>query len=123
MMRTLAVLFACLLAGGCESPGEADTAAADREALESASLSGRAAYEMVCASCHESGKDGAPRTGDTEAWSERSPHWEAVLAEHARDGYLAMPAKGGAPELRDAVISRATEYMLLQAYPERPSDQ
>lgn len=122
MNRTHAVLALCLIAGACERSSEVGMPPADAGLLESEQLSGRAAYEMVCASCHESGKDGAPRTGNVDDWSDRSPHWEAVLAEHAKDGYLSMPAKGGTPELRDAVVSRATEYMLLQAYPDRPAD-
>lgn len=89
---------------------------------ETAEVSGLAAYEMACASCHESGADGAPLTGDAAAWAERSPMWQAVLANHASSGYMDMPAGGGTPELSDAVIARAVDYMLSVTYPELPPD-
>ncbi len=92
-------------------------AAASGEELE---IPGGEAYQMVCASCHETGQHGAPRTGDADAWSGRSPHWEAVLFEHAKGGYMEMPAKGGKTELSDRSVVAAAEYMLSITYPDRP---
>lgn len=85
-------------------------------------LTGSEAYEQACASCHEDGVDGAPRTGDPAAWSGRSPLWEAVLIEHANKGYGKMPAKGGDATLDDAAVARAAEYMLTQTFPDVPKD-
>ena len=85
-------------------------------------LAGKQAYEEVCAGCHEEGLHGAPRTGDSAAWDERSWLWEAVLFEHAREGYRDMPAKGGDETLDDATITRAAEYMLTLTYPESHRD-
>ena len=89
---------------------------------ETAWLTGKEAYEKVCADCHEEGKNGAPRTGDREAWDERSWLWEAVLFEHAKSGYGDMPAKGGDEELDDATVTKAAEYMLTLTYPETHRD-
>ena len=83
-------------------------------------ISGAEAYRMVCASCHETGLNGAPVTGDADAWSDRSTHWEAVLFNHAKNGYMEMPAKGGRPELSDRSVVAAAEYMLSITYPDRP---
>jgi cytochrome c5 len=81
-------------------------------------LTGAQAYDQVCASCHEEGVNGAPLTGDQDAWTGRSPLWEAVLFEHARSGWLDMPAKGGVEALDDATVTKAAEYMLSITYPE-----
>ena len=81
-------------------------------------LAGKDAYDQVCASCHEEGVDGAPKTGDREAWAGRSWLWEAVLFEHAKDGYMSMPAKGGDETLDDATVEMAAEYMLSRTFPD-----
>jgi cytochrome c5 len=48
--------------------------------------------------------------------------WVAVLTEHARLGYLEMPAKGGSGELTDIQVGAAAEYMMAVTYPELPLD-
>jgi cytochrome c5 len=83
---------------------------------------GEATYELACASCHDSGKLGAPLTGNREQWSGRSDMWQAVLFEHAKEGYLEMPGKGGRPELSDEAVEAAAEYMLAETFPELPTD-
>ena len=120
-------LLALLLFAGCSQPGEDMTPATAPEILGSedglVQSTGRQAYEDVCAKCHEEGIDGAPKTGDPEAWAGRSWLWEAVLFEHAKDGYLAMPAKGGEETLDDATVEMAAEYMLTLTFPDAtPSD-
>ena len=79
---------------------------------------GRVTYEQVCASCHDGSKDGAPAKGDRKSWNNRSPLWAAVLFEHAKTGYLDMPAKGGHPELTEKSVEAAGEYMLSETFPE-----
>jgi cytochrome c5 len=79
---------------------------------------GRETYEKACASCHDDGKQGSPAKGDRESWTNRSPLWAAVLFEHAKNGYLEMPAKGGHPELTDRAVEAAGEYMLSETFPE-----
>jgi cytochrome c5 len=81
-------------------------------------IAGKEAYDQACARCHEEGLDGAPRTGDRDAWVGRSWLWEAVLFEHANAGYMAMPAKGGEEGLDDAEVEKAAEYMLTKTFPD-----
>ena len=117
----LPVSFVVLLAACGEPPTESEPAAAApaESAVMSAGMTGREAYEQVCADCHEEGVDGAPQTGDRDAWANRSQLWEAVLFEHAKDGFLDMPAKGGDEALDEAVVEKAAEYMLKQTFPDR----
>lgn len=83
------------------------------------SLSGQNVYNRVCAACHDDGLGGAPAVGDREAWAGRSSFWVAVLEEHAKKGYLGMPARGGDPALSDREVAAAADYMLSLIYPDR----
>lgn len=83
---------------------------------------GKETYELACAICHETGDRDAPITGRREEWEDRSDMWEAVLFEHAKSGYLEMPAKGGQPGLTDDAVEAAAEYMLGLTFPELPRD-
>jgi len=83
---------------------------------------GRETYHQACAACHQDGKDDAPIKGKPETWTNRSPLWSAVLLEHAKNGYLSMPAKGGQVDLSDKAVAAAGEYMLNETYPELPRD-
>ncbi|MDJ0813057.1 MAG: c-type cytochrome [Woeseiaceae bacterium] len=118
LMITLLLLAGCGQAGDDAAPS---TTPVDFEPTDSSvQLAGKRAYEQACASCHEEGLDGAPRTGDRDAWTGRSWLWEAVLFEHAKDGYLDMPAKGGDESLDDAAVEMAAEYMLTRTFPDAP---
>jgi cytochrome c5 len=105
-----------------EALPESNSTAVTPSQSENLDISGVQAYQLACASCHESGSNGAPATGDSDAWSGRSPHWEAVLFNHAKEGYMQMPARGGKPELSDRSVVAAAEYMLSITYPDRPPD-
>ncbi len=83
---------------------------------------GEAAYLEYCARCHDEGIFGAPRTGQPQDWQNRSKLWQAVLMEHAKEGYLDMPARGGKADLPDEVVNAAAEYMLEQTFCEWPCD-
>jgi cytochrome c5 len=132
MMRAnLFILFSSLaFLIGCSRANEepAPPAAAAQESVRADSwrdsqlLIGQEVYEAACASCHDQGQGDAPAMGDREAWSDRSDLWTAVLAGHAKAGYLDMPEKGGHSELADGDVSAAVEYMLLKTFPERPRD-
>jgi len=96
---------------------------AGEEVTTTADLSGQATYEMYCASCHDTGAQGAPIVGEYADWSDRSKLWQAVLMDHAKGGYLDMPAKGGTPELSDKSVDRAVQYMLEHTHKDMPGDQ
>jgi cytochrome c5 len=91
-------------------------ASADRQA------DGEQAYQAKCASCHETGTNGAPVTGNPEDWEQRSDLWEAVLLAHANEGYLAMPAKGGDAQASDYEVGAAAEYLMSVVYPDALPD-
>ncbi|NIP15714.1 MAG: cytochrome c [Pseudomonadales bacterium] len=126
MTRFLNVLGLALtvsaVAGCSERPadGPAAVRADDAPGSLQSPPAGQATYAMACASCHDTGVAGAPRIGDEETWSNRSPLWTAVLAEHAEDGYLNMPAMGGAEDLSERAVQDAVEYMLSATFPEAP---
>jgi cytochrome c5 len=65
---------------------------------------------------------GAPRMGEPMDWEVRSSLWQAVLMEHAKQGYYNMPARGGRSDLPDEVVNAAAEYMLENTYHDRPED-
>ncbi|NNF97363.1 MAG: cytochrome c5 family protein [Halobacteria archaeon] len=68
--------------------------------------------DTICAECHATGVDGAPKIGDTEAWSSRASQGLSNLTLHALEGIRKMPAHGGHPELSDLDIARAVTYMV-----------
>jgi len=122
---TLSLFLPVLMLTGCGEKDTAEPALPEPEfeetmAPKSANLTGQQAYEEICAGCHEEGLDGAPRTGDRDAWDGLSQLWEAVLFEHARSGYEDMPAKGGEAALDEVTVTKAAEYMMTLTYPERP---
>ena len=125
MNRYLISLFVVLMLTGCgqKDSGEPALIGPESEVTMSpgsADPTGRQAYAKYCASCHQEGLDGAPKTGDRDAWNDRSWLWETVLFEHARAGYKNMPAKGGDAMLDEATVTKAAEYMLELTYPELP---
>ena len=128
MLRSIVSLIITTCLFGCgqtdqDSAPETSLVVAPPPAENTMQLTGKQAYEQACAQCHDEGVDGAPKTGDREAWTGRSWLWEAVLFEHAKDGFMAMPAQGGEEALDDAIVEMAAEYMLSKTYPDViPSD-
>lgn len=119
--RSSVVLASLAVLAGCTQPVAPDAGGAIAAPLSADSNgTGRLAYERACAACHEQGVDGAPATGRPADWVGRSRLWTAVLAEHARRGYLGMPARGGGTELDDRTVQAAAEYMLTRTHPSRP---
>ncbi|MEH6633946.1 MAG: c-type cytochrome [Halioglobus sp.] len=83
---------------------------------------GRKAYVASCATCHETGTDGAPSVHQAEDWKNRSQLWDAVLFTHAEKGYLTMPAKGGDNSISTYDVDVAAEYMLTISHPDMAHD-
>jgi cytochrome c5 len=74
--------------------------------------SGQDIVEHVCAACHASGKDGAPKIGDAKAWEPRMRRGLTSLTASALEGVRKMPPHGGSTGLSDAEITRAITYMV-----------
>ncbi len=68
-------------------------------------------YNAACVACHGSGAAGAPKTGDTAAWSKRLGQGYDTLVSHAVKGIRGMPAKGGNPDLDELEVARAVVHM------------
>jgi cytochrome c5 len=119
----LSLAIAAMLAGCGQDAPPATSVTIPPPPDATVQVSGKQAYDRACARCHDEGVDGAPKTGDREAWADRSWLWEAVLFEHAKSGYMTMPAKGGEETLDDTIVEMAAEYMLTKTYPDvMPSD-
>lgn len=85
--------------------------------------SGKEVVDTVCAGCHATGKDGAPRLGDRAEWGKRAVVGLDKLTEHAINGVRKMPAHGGQAHLTDLEMSRAIAYMVSDGYtvdPKKP---
>jgi len=78
-------------------------------------LSGKEVVDAVCAKCHASGANGAPKIGDKQAWSKRASQGLSSLTDHALKGIRQMPAHGGNQSLSDMEIKRAVTTMVNQS--------
>lgn len=74
--------------------------------------SGDAVYNTFCTACHTSGVMGAPKKGDAGDWSARIAQGKDVLADHAINGFNAMPAKGSCMDCSDEEIVAAIDHMI-----------
>jgi cytochrome c5 len=79
---------------------------------QTAERSGKEVVDAVCAGCHATGAKGAPRIGDSKAWSKRSSQGLTSLTQHALKGVREMPSHGGKLDLTDLEIGRAVAYMV-----------
>ncbi len=101
-----------------EQLGASTTGAAKAEpaAIQSAAAAspgaGKQDYTTACAACHDTGVAGAPKVGDTGAWSSRIARGMDSLNQHAVQGFRAMPPKGGRLDLSDAAVVAAVAYMV-----------
>jgi S-disulfanyl-L-cysteine oxidoreductase SoxD len=87
-----------------------------------AALTGQQVYNAVCIACHAPpGVGGAPALGDSDAWAARIDRGMNTLIDHALNGYSGstgiMPRRGGRPDLSDAEVIGAVEYMVERATP------
>jgi cytochrome c5 len=76
---------------------------------------GKEVVEAVCAGCHATGEDDAPRIGDAEAWAPLAARGLTGLTESALKGVRNMPAHGGELSLSDIEMERAITYMVNQS--------
>lgn len=78
---------------------------------------GRRIWQGTCIGCHSDGLAGAPAVADAGAWAPRLAKGRPVLLRHALAGFFGpdhsmMPPRGGNPELSDAEVGAALDYML-----------
>lgn len=76
---------------------------------------GKEVVETVCAACHTTGVNGAPKIGDQRAWAKVASLGLTSLTDIALKGIRKMPPHGGNPDLTDAEIERAITYMVNQS--------
>ncbi|BCL75541.1 cytochrome [Jeongeupia sp. HS-3] len=72
---------------------------------------GKSVYDAICSSCHATGLTNSPKFGDAGTWAPRISKGFETLWTHAINGFNAMPAKGGSPDLTDDEVKRAVAYM------------
>lgn len=72
--------------------------------------SGEEVYAAQCSTCHATGVAGAPKLGDTAAWSARIATGLETLVNSALKGKGAMGAQGGG-DFEDLEITRAVVHM------------
>jgi len=75
---------------------------------------GQEIYRVFCAECHDSGKLDAPMLDQPEDWPAGALVFPSVLKDHATQGFLNMPGRGGHSQLTDRNVQDAVHYMLRQ---------
>ncbi len=97
-------------AGGAMAPAPASGG------MAAAADTGEHVYTTVCSACHGTGVAGAPKFGDKKAWASHVAKGKDTLYKHALEGFTGkagtMPPKGGHPELSDADVKAAVDYMV-----------
>lgn len=76
--------------------------------------SGEQVVQERCQDCHATGKNGAPKIGDMDAWKPRLKNGVPPLVKSAINGHNSMPARGGMASLSDAEMRSAVEYLIAQ---------
>ena len=72
----------------------------------------KAIYDQACFACHGTGAAGAPKLGDSGAWSARIDQGMDTLFDHALNGFKGMPPRGGRADLDDDSVKAAVKYMV-----------
>jgi cytochrome c5 len=72
---------------------------------------GQDVYKAVCAACHATGLNKAPKFGDRRDWARFLKSGQKALVQVAIKGQGPMPPRGGSPDLSDIEVERALVYM------------
>lgn len=82
---------------------------------------GEQVFKQVCHACHGMGVAGAPKLGDKAQWEKRVGQGPEKLLQNALAGFTGkhgtMPPRGGKPDLSDAEMKAAVDYMLSKLPP------
>ncbi|WP_431024684.1 c-type cytochrome [Halomonas sp. H5] len=79
-------------------------------------VDGAEVYGSVCMACHDTGVAGAPTRGEADAWAARLDQGIETLYTHAIEGFNAMPARGGNPNLSDDEVKAAVNHLVEPVY-------
>jgi len=71
-------------------------------------------FDVYCAQCHIDPDSEAPQLDEAGDWDLRTHEWSSILKDHAKSGFLGMPAKGGQAALTDQNISDALYFMEIK---------
>jgi cytochrome c5 len=91
------------------------TLAKEREPSPAELAQGQSVYGAKCATCHDSGMTGAQKLSDVAAWTALIKQGKDALYASAINGSFGGPAKGGDPNLADADVKLAVDYMVTKA--------
>lgn len=72
---------------------------------------GEEVVKAQCFKCHETGKGGAPKIGDRDAWIPRLKEGLDSTVRSAMKGHGGMPARGGMADLTDSELRSAVIYL------------
>jgi cytochrome c5 len=72
---------------------------------------GEEIVKAQCFKCHETGKGGAPKIGDRDAWIPRLKEGLDSTVRSAMKGHGGMPARGGLADLTDSELRSAVIYL------------
>lgn len=102
MLRSLLVFAVCLETGG---------------ALADASLAGKRTFDRVCSACHVNDLSEAPQLKRPAMWATRITKGRDALYRSALNGFVGptgeeMPPRGGRPELSDAEVKAAVDFII-----------
>ncbi len=87
----------------------------EREPSAAELVRGQSVYAAKCATCHDTGMTGAQKLDDVAAWTGLIKEGKDYLYGAAINGTFGGPAKGGDPNLADADVKLAVDYMVVQA--------
>jgi cytochrome c5 len=75
-------------------------------------VDGGMVYNQVCAVCHRTGLNAAPKYGDKLKWKKVVEKGRDAVYQNALNGIRGMPPRGGVATLTDEEIKAATDYMV-----------
>ncbi|ANO33994.1 cytochrome C [Vibrio breoganii] len=73
---------------------------------------GATIYGTFCVACHGTGVSGAPKINDAADWTARIAQGKETMADHAINGFNAMPARGACMDCSDDEIIAAIDHMI-----------
>jgi cytochrome c5 len=73
---------------------------------------GEEVYNSLCVACHAAAVFNAPKLGDRSTWAPRVEQGIERLFYNSINGFNAMPARGGNPNISDQDIKNAVSFMV-----------